>query len=160
MALVIACLGLAGGLLATSFIAMAQDQSVASAKDVIFARKTLMSTLSDQFDQIEAMIATSKLDLNDAHEHADTISVMMMAYPHLFPPSSNQWKPNADLDPGTDTFASPDVWTKFPDFYQRAAAASKTAYDMSRADKADDLKARAKDLRVMCNDCHERYLKQ
>jgi cytochrome c556 len=156
----VACVALAGALAATSFIAMAQDQSVATAKDVIFARKTLMSTASDNFDQIEAMIATGKLDIADAHEHADTISVMMMAYPHLFPPSSNQWKPNADLDPGTDTFASPDVWSKFPDFYQRAAAASKTAYDMSRADKADDLKARAKELRVMCNACHELYLKQ
>ena len=81
---------------------------------MIFARKTLMSTVSDNFDQIEAMIATDKLDIADAHEHADTISVMLMAYPHLFPPSSNQWKPNADLDPGTDTFASPDVWSKFP----------------------------------------------
>ena len=160
MALAIACMGLVGGLLATSFMAMAQDQSAATAKDVIFARKTLMSTLSDNFDQIEAMIATGKLDIPDAHEHADTISVMLMAYPHLFPPSSNQWKPNADLDPVTDTFASPDVWSKFSDFYQRAAAASKTAYDMSRADKADDLKARAKELRVACNACHAAYLKQ
>jgi cytochrome c556 len=159
MAIVIACAGVAG-LLATSFIAMAQDQSAATAKDVIFARKTLMSSVSDNFDQIEAMIATGKIDISDAHEHADTISVMMMAYPHLFPPSSNQWKPNADLDPGTDTFASPDVWSKFSDFYQRAASASKTAYDMSRADKADDLKARAKELRVACNACHELYLKQ
>jgi cytochrome c556 len=158
--LAVACLALAGGLLATSFMAMAQDQSAATPKDVIFARKTLMSTLSDNFDQIEAMISTGKLDIPDAHEHADTISVMLMAYPHLFPPSSNQWKPNADLDPGTDTFASPDVWSKFPDFYKRAAAASKTAYDMSRADKADDLKTRAKELRVMCNACHELYLKQ
>jgi cytochrome c556 len=157
---VIACAALAGGLLATSFIAMAQDQSAATAKDVIFARKTLMSSVSDNFDQVEAMIATGKLDIPDAHEHADTISVMLMAYPHLFPPSSNQWKPNADLDPGTDTFASPDVWSKFSDFYQRAAAASKTAYDMSRADKPDDLKARAKELRVACNACHELYLKQ
>jgi cytochrome c556 len=156
----VACVALAGALAATSFIAMAQDQSVATAKDVIFARKTLMSTVSDNFDQIEAMISTGKLDIADAHEHADTISVMMMAYPHLFPPSSNQWKPNADLDPGTDTFASPDVWSKFPDFYQRAAAASKTASVMSRADKADELKAHAKELRVMCNACHDLYLKQ
>jgi len=158
--LAVACAALAAGLLATSYVAMAQDQSVATPKDVIFARKTLMSTVSDNFDQIEAMIATNKLDIADAHEHADTISVMLMAYPHLFPPSSNQWKPNADLDPGTDTFASPDVWSKFPDFYKRAAAASKTAYDMSRADKADELKAHAKELRVMCNACHELYLKQ
>jgi len=146
-------------LLATSFMAMAQDQSAATAKDAIFARKTMMSSLSDNMDQIESMISTGKIDLADAHDHADTISVMLMAFPHLFPPSTNQWKPNVDRDPGTDTYASPDVWSKFPDFYQRAASASKTAYDMSRADKVDELKTRAKELRVDCNACHELYLK-
>jgi len=159
MAVAIACAALAGGLLATSFVAMAQDQSAATAKDAIFARKTMMSSLSDNMDQIESMISTGKIDLADAHDHADTISVMLMAFPHLFPPSTNQWKPNVDRDPGTDTYASPDVWSKFPDFYQRAASASKTAYDMSRADKVDELKTRAKELRVDCNACHELYLK-
>ena len=160
MAVVIACAGIAASLLATSFVALAQDQSAATVKDVIFARKTMMSTISDNMDQIETMIASGKkIDLDDAHEHADTISVMFMAFPHLFPPTSNQWKPNADLDPATDTFASPDAWTKFPDFYKRAADASKTAYDMSRADKEDAFKARAKELRVACNGCHAVYLK-
>lgn len=147
------------GLLGVSPMASAQDQGAAIAKDAIFARKTVMSTLSDNFDQIEAMISTNKIDLADAHEHADTVSVLLMAYPHLFPPASNQWKPNVDRDPGTDTYASPDVWSKFSDFYQRAAHASKTAYDMSRADKADDLKAGAKELRATCNACHAAYLK-
>jgi cytochrome c556 len=159
MARAIACAGLAAGLLAASLVAMAQDQSAATAKDVIFARKTMMSSISDNMDQIETMISTGKLDLADAHEHADTISVMLMAFPHLFPPASNQWKPNADLDPGTDTFASPDAWSKFSDFYQRAAGASKTAYDMSRADKPEEFKAHAKELRVACNACHAAYLK-
>ena len=151
---------LAAGILGTSLVAWGQDQSVATAKDVIFARKTLMDSLSDNMDQIEMMISTGKIDLADAHEHADTISVMFMAFPHLFPPSSNQWKPNADLDPGTDTFASPDVWTKFADFYQRADAASKTAFSMSHADKQDDLKSLTKELRVDCDACHAAYLKQ
>src|SRR3974390_122396 len=80
---------LAVGILATSYVA-AQDQSAATAEDVIVARKTVMDTLSDNMDQIEQMIATNKVDINDAHEHADTISVMLMAFPHLFPPASNQ----------------------------------------------------------------------
>ena len=84
---------------------------------------------------------------------------MFMAFPHLFPPSSNQWKPGADRDPGTDTFASPDAWTKFSDFYQRATAASKIAYDMSRAEKVDALKTHARALRTACDACHALYLK-
>jgi cytochrome c556 len=155
-----ACAGLAASLLATSLIAMAQDQSAATAKDVIFARKTMMSSISDNMDQIEKMIAVGKIDLDDAHEHADTMSVMFMAFPHLFPPGSNQWKANnPDPDPVTDTFASPDAWSKFADFYKRAAGASKTAFDMSRADKADELKAGAEELRGACDGCHALYMK-
>jgi cytochrome c556 len=134
MAVAVGCVVLAAAVLGASWMASAQEQS-------------------------ETMISTGKIDLADAHEHADTISIMFMAFPHLFPPSSNQWKPNADLDPATDTFASPDAWTKFSDFYQRATAASKTAYDMSRADKVDELKTRTKELRVACDGCHAAYLK-
>jgi cytochrome c556 len=159
-ALAIACAGLAAGVLATSFVALAQDQSAATVKDVIFARKTVMDTLSDNMDQIEGMISTGKIDIADAHEHADTISVMLMAFPHLFPPGSNQWKAtNPDPDPVTDTFASPDVWSKFSDFYKRANDASKTAFDISHADKADELKVQTQKLRVACNACHAAYLK-
>ena len=152
-----ACVAL--GILATSVATRAQDQSAATAKDVILARKTLMDSLSDNMDQIEMMISTGKIDLPDAQEHADTISVMLMAFPHLFPPSSNQWKPNVDLDAGTDTFASPDAWSKFPDFYRRAAQASKAAFDMSHADKDDALKSLTAELRKDCNSCHADYLK-
>jgi cytochrome c556 len=160
LALAIACAGLAAGLLATSFVALAQDQSAATVKDVIFARKTMMDTLSDNMDQIEMMISINKVDIADAHEHADTISVMLMAFPHLFPPASNQWKANnPDPDPVADTFASPDVWSKFSDFYKRANDASKTAFDISHADKADELKAQTQKLRVACNACHAAYLK-
>jgi cytochrome c556 len=160
MALEAACAGLAAGLMVTSFVALAQDQSAATVKDVIFARKTMMDTLSDNMDQIEMMISINKIDIADAHEHADTISVMLMAFPHLFPPASNQWKAtNPDPDPVADTFASPDVWSKFSDFYKRANDASKTAFDISHADKADELKSATQKLRVACNGCHAAYLK-
>ncbi len=160
MSVAIVSAGLVAGLLATSLMAMAQDQSAATVKDVISARKTMMDSISDNMDQIEGMISTGKLDIADAQEHADTMSVMLMAFPHLFPPGSNQWKANnPDPDPVSDTFASPDVWSKFSDFYQRAAAASKTAFDISHADKADDLKSRTAQLRLACNGCHAVYLK-
>ena len=150
---------LAAALLGGSFMAAAQDQSAAKVEDAIMARKTAMDTLSDHMDQIEQMISTNKISLDAAHEHADTISVLLMTFPHLFPPASNQWKPGVDIDPVTGTYASPDVWTKFADFYKRAGDASKTAYDMSRAEKADDLKSKTAVLRTACNGCHAAYLK-
>jgi cytochrome c556 len=154
-----------GGLMSAAVLcagvtASAQDQSAATAGDAIVARKTMMDTLSDHMDQIEAMIQANKINLKEANEHADTISVMLMAFPHLFPPSTNQWKAGADPDPVTGTYASPDVWTKFVDFYKRANDASKSAYDMSRAEKDDDLKAKTAQLRTACNGCHAAYLKQ
>jgi cytochrome c556 len=153
-----------GGLIAAALIgagltASAQDQSAATPGDAILARKTLMDTLSDNMDQIEGMIAANKLDIADAHEHADAISAMLMAFPHLFPPSTNQWKSGTEIDPVTGTYASPDVWTKFADFYKRANDASMTAFDISRADKADDLKAATAKLRTACNACHAAYMK-
>jgi len=155
----IAFAGFGLGVLATGFVAQAQDQSAAKVEDAIVARKTAMDTLSDHMDQIEQMIATNKVNLDAAHQGADTISVLLMVFPHLFPPASNQWKAGADIDPVTGTYASPDVWSKFADFYKRAADASKTAYDMSRADKPDDLKAKTAALRSACNGCHAAYLK-
>ena len=90
---------------------------------------------------------------------SNSISAMLLAFPHLFPPSTNQWKPNVDRDPARDTYASPDVWTNFADFYKQATAASKSAFTASRAkNNADFIKAVAS-LRLGCNSCHSAYLK-
>ena len=156
----VAIAGLAASFLATSFVAMAQDQSAATAKDVILARKTLMNSIMDNMDRIGSMISLRKIDLHAAQEHADNISVMFMAFPHLFPPTSNQWKENAKLDPATDTIASPDVWTDFADFYQRAATAAQTAYEMSRAPNEDEVKRLNRALGIACDTCHALYLKE
>src|SRR3954467_12581324 len=132
-------LALAAGLLSASFAAIGQEQGsqaqgLPPPKDTIFARKILMGAIDMNMDEIETMLAPEgKLELAEGQEHAETISTMLMAFPHMFPASTNQWTQGADRDPATDTFASPEVWTKFADFYQRAAAASKLAYDASRA---------------------------
>ena len=104
--------------------------AIAALTATIFARKILMGAIDMNMDEIETMLAPEgKLDLAEGQEHAETISTMLMAFPHLFPPATNQWKQGAERDPATDTFASPDVWTKFADFYQRATEASKIAWD-------------------------------
>src|SRR5206468_3746387 len=80
-------------------------------KDTIFARKILMGAIDMNMDEIETMLAPDgKLELSDAQEHAETISTMLLGFPHMFPPLTNQWKLGADRDPATDTFASPDLW--------------------------------------------------
>ena len=37
-----------------------------------------------------------------------------------------------DRDPALDTFASPELWTNFAEFYRRASDASKLAFEASR----------------------------
>jgi cytochrome c556 len=138
--------------------ASAQDQP--PAKDTIFARKILMGAIDMNMDEIETMLAPEgKLVLADAQEHAETISTMLMAFPHLFPPATNQWKPGAERDPAADTFANPDLWSNFADFYQRANEASKIAWAASRAKRADEFRPLIGQLRQRCNACHALNLK-
>src|SRR3954467_55161 len=141
-------------------IAFGQDQSAATTKDVIFARKIMMDMIGTNMDEIDTMLQTGKIDLAEGREHADMISVMLMAFPHLFPPNSDQWKPNVERDPGTDTFASPELWKTYADFYQQAAFASKTAYKASRATVEAEFKKFGAELRATCYTCHAAFLKQ
>jgi cytochrome c556 len=137
-----------------------REQSAAIAKDAIFARKILMDAVSRNMDELETMTSSQKaIDLTEGREHADNVSIMLMAFPHLFPPSTNQWTPSADRDPGRDTYAAPDLWTKYADFYAKAASASKIAYNASRSKQEGEFKAYVAELRVACDACHGAYLK-
>ena len=107
--------------------AQCEDQSAATPKDTIkdeiFARKILMDTIDDHMDEIDWMLTSGKpIDLPKTVEHADMISVMLLAFPHLFPPGTNQWQPGAERDPARDTFAAPDLWMNYADFYRQAGA--------------------------------------
>jgi cytochrome c556 len=140
--------------------ASAQDQSAATPSDTIFARKTVMDAISEKMDALKAAsIANRKIDLSAAHEQADVLSVLLLAFPHMFPVSTNQWKPNVEKDPAVDTYAAPELWAKFSDFYKRAGDASKIAYNASRAAGETELKAAVKELRGACDGCHAIYQK-
>lgn len=140
--------------------AVAQDQSAATPKDAIFARKILMGTVGMNMDQLESMTGMpNPINMEDGREHADIVSVLLQVFPHLFPPATNQWKPNVDRDPGADTYASPDVWSHFADFYGRAAAASKIAFSASRAKTETEFRSAVAQLRTACDSCHAAYQK-
>jgi cytochrome c556 len=129
-------------------------------KDVILARKTLMNSVMDAKDRIDASVAQQAFDLRTVNRAADAIAVLMGAFPHLFPQGSNQWKENVDLDPATDTIASPDIWVSYGDFYRRAAATATTAYELSRAETADEVRRLNRALGNACDTCHAMYLKE
>jgi cytochrome c556 len=160
VACIFACFALGLALAGTGRAARAQDQSVDTPKDTIFARKILMVTIDRNMDALEQMVRSEKpIEFDDAHEHADAISVMLLAFPHLFPPSTNQWRPNVDADPGRDTSAAPELWNEFADFYQQAAAASQLALVASSTSAEPDFKTAMAGLRTACDSCHARFLK-
>jgi cytochrome c556 len=129
-------------------------------QDTIFARKILMGAIDMNMDEIETMLAPGgKLDATEAQEHAETISIMLLSFPHLFAPATNQWKGGPDRDPATDTFAAPELWTNFADFYQRATRASKLAQEAGRTKRLDEFRRLIGELRGACNGCHEKYMK-
>ena len=156
---------LAGGIVALALglaapAALAQDQSAATTGDLIFARKIMMDTIGRNMDEIEGFIETPKpIDMAEAREHADIVSVMLMSFPHLFPPASNQWKDGATRDPGLDTYASPDVWKNFSDFYKTAEAVSKLAFRASRAKDEAEFRKHAGEMRPACDGCHAAFMK-
>jgi cytochrome c556 len=138
----------------------AQDQAPPPPKDTIFARKIIMDSIGSNMDEIETMTSSpARISLSEAHEHADMISVMLQAFPHLFPPATNQWKPNVERDAATDTFASPNVWSNYTDFYRRANDASQIALDASRAGTEAEFRTLAGKLRMACDACHASYQK-
>ena len=97
---------MSGGALATVIVvcvvskAPGQDQSTATPNATIYARKSVMDTISDKMDRIEAAVSSNKkIDYDAVREDADVISVLLQAFPHMFPLSTNQWKPNATAIP-------------------------------------------------------------
>jgi cytochrome c556 len=148
------------GLLVGAPSIFGQELSGPPPKDTIFARKILMGSIDMNMDEIETMLAPGgKLDAAEAQEHAEIISIMLMSFPHLFSPATNQWKSGADRDAATDTFASPDLWANFADFYQRATYASKLAQEAGRTKRLDEFRNLVEQLRGACNGCHEKYMK-
>jgi cytochrome c556 len=158
MAGMVGLVGLCVG--ALSPIARSQERGVTPPKETIFARKILMDSIGRNMDDLEANAGSAKVDLNEGRDHADIVSVMLMAFPHLFPQSTNEWKPNVDRDPGSDTYAAPEIWTGFADFYKRAGDAAQIAYKASRAETEQAFKDQVAQLRVACDSCHGVYMKK
>jgi cytochrome c556 len=155
-----ACVGLVVSCLVVSIAIPLVSQAQDATSDVIAARKLLMDSIMNNMDRIQEMISERRIDLGVNRGCADNVSSMLVAFPHLFPPGSNQWKEDVDLDPVKDTFASPDIWTDFADFSRRAAAAANTALELRRADNEDDVKRLYRALGIACDTCHALYMKE
>jgi len=127
--------------------------------DVVLARRVLMTGIGRNMDEITAMIEDGgAINLHEAHEHADLISTMLLAFPHLFPVETDTWsKQLAEDDPAHVSLALPTVWQRYDDFVARAQAASQTALDAAFATTTARFTTLAKDLQQACDSCHQDY---
>jgi cytochrome c556 len=136
--------------------------AASSHRDVVIARRNLMAAIGRNMDGITGMVEPGgKIDPADAAEHADEIAVMLMAFPHLFPPGSDNWSAtNERDDPAGVTEAAPTVWREMTPFTASAQAASRIATAASRSANADQFRLRAQALQSACDSCHARYRRE
>jgi cytochrome c556 len=127
--------------------------------DVVLARRVLMTGIGRNMDEITGMIEDGgAFNLSEAREHADLISTMLLAFPHLFPIETNTWsKELAEADPAHVSLALPTVWQNYADFVARAQQASQIALDASFAATAEQFKTLANGLQKACDSCHQVY---
>jgi cytochrome c556 len=121
--------------------------------DVVQARQLVMDGIDEDMHDIDLAGTGQVTRLDELKAHADRISTLLTAFPHLFPP---QTQPSPDAP--VPTTASPAVWKDFADFYGRAAAAAKTALDASQAGTLDQFKPLGMQLRAACDSCHAKYM--
>lgn len=127
--------------------------------DVVLARRILMTGIGRNMDEITGMVEDDRaFSLQEAREHADVISTMLLAFPHLFPIETDTWSEKLmEDDPAHVSLALPTVWQNYEDFVARAQQASQTALDASFAMTAQRFKGLAKSLQQACDSCHQAY---
>jgi cytochrome c556 len=106
--------------------------------DVVLARRVLMTGIGRNMDEITGMIEDGGVfSLGEAREHADLISTMLLAFPHLFPIESNTWSEKlANDDPAHVSLALPTVWRNYDDFARPASLADRPRRELRRVCRA------------------------
>jgi len=123
------------------------------ATDVVQARQLLMTQIDEDMQLVDLAAGGKDFPLDELKTNANRISIMLGAFPHLFPP---QTKPGPDE---FSTAAAPAIWQDFEAFYGQTDAAAKLAYDASQAAAIDQFRDSAKKLRAACDGCHAKYMK-
>lgn len=118
---------------------------------VIAAREALMFASEELMRPIDTYTVDDSVDPDLMNANANTIAAMMQAVPHLFPPTTNIYDPEAE-EPAT--LALPQIWADFPAFYSLAEAAATAATTLAEASTPAALRNGALALRATCDACH------
>lgn len=123
-------------------------------EEVIEARRVLMIDVERQMVPIDNFTAGEPADLDALRAAATTIEAMLLAFPHLFPPTTDLYDPTVLESPTT---ALPAIWQDFDAFLALAESGESAAATMAAADDAEALRSAGRALRATCDACHAQF---
>jgi cytochrome c556 len=135
---------------------LAQTSSPATPEDVIAARQALMFAIEKLMQPIDTYTVDPDVDPATLRDAADSIAAMLLAVPHLFPPATDLYDPDAEMPA---TLALPAIWQDYAAFYAMAEASANAASTMAATKDPEQLRDASLSLRSTCDACHALYLR-
>ena len=123
--------------------------------EVIEARRLLMveaERLMKPIDEYSIGLPGDPAALRSA---ATTLEPLLLALPHLFPPTTNLFDPAAHDPP---TVALPAIWQRFAAFQTFAESAERAAAALAAAEEASRAR-RERAHAAACDTCHTAFMK-
>jgi len=124
--------------------------------DVVAARQALMTEIERLMRPVDTFAFGDPGDPLAIRSAATSIVAMLLAVPHLFPPTTDLYDPD---DPTPTTIALPTIWRDFASFYGLAAAAADAASMLAAAPDEATLRSAGTALRAACDACHATFLR-
>jgi cytochrome c556 len=125
-------------------------------EEVIEARRVLMTEAERLMKPVDGYIVGEPADPAVLRANAASLEALLLALPHLFPPTTNRFDPTV-LDP--PTVALPSIWQRFPAFLTFAESAERAAATLRDAEDTEALRTASARLRGMCDTCHAQFMK-
>jgi cytochrome c556 len=125
-------------------------------EEVIEARRVLMIDAERLMKPIDSFSVGAPADAAALRSAAVTLEAMLLALPHLFPPTTNLFETTGREPP---TIALPAIWDRFAAFQTFAASAEGAAAALAVAEDGEPLLAASKRLRATCDTCHRAFTK-
>jgi cytochrome c556 len=124
--------------------------------EVIEARRALMAEVETLMKPVDSFIVGETADAATLRANAAAIEPMLLALPHLFPPTTNLFDPDAHDPPTT---ALPAIWQRFAAFQTFAESAERAAAALAVSEDGDPLRDASARLRASCDACHAAFMK-
>ena len=124
--------------------------------EVIEARRLLMAEAERLMKPIDEFSIGQPGDPAALRSAATTLEPLLLALPHLFPPTTNLFDPAAHDPP---TIALPTIWQRFAAFQTFAESAERAAAALAVAEDGEPLRAASVRMRAACDTCHAAFMK-